>query len=66
MNFYKFEPERKTPFAPKFEIVLMADVVDVNFDNLRDAILAKEHKIISDHEYEKPGQIPRISFIFHR
>ena len=36
MNFYKFEPERKTPFAPKFEIVLMEDIVDVNFDNLRD------------------------------
>ena len=52
MNFYKFEPERKTPFAPKFEIVLMEDIVDVDFDNLRDTILAKEHEIISENEYE--------------
>ena len=52
MNFYRFEPERKTPFAPKFEIVLLEDIVDANFDNLRDAILTKEQKIISDNEYE--------------
>ena len=45
MNFYKFEPERRTPFAPKFEIVLMEDIVDVNFDNLRDTILAKNTKL---------------------
>ena len=30
----------------------MEDIVDVNFDNLRDTILAKEHKIISENEYE--------------
>jgi hypothetical protein len=52
MQFYKFEPNRRTPFAPKFEIILLEDIVNNNFTDLRNAILEREEKIIEDNEYE--------------
>ena len=52
MQFYKFEPNRKTPFAPKFEIILLEDIVNNNFADLKNAILEKEKKIVEENEYE--------------
>ena len=52
MQFYKFEPERRTPFAPKFEIVLLEDIVNADFTKLRDKILEREESIIKENEYE--------------
>ena len=52
MNFYRYESETRTPFAPKFEIVLLEDIVTENFTNLKDAILRKEKNIILENQYE--------------
>ena len=52
MNFYRYESEIKTPFAPKFEIILLEDIVQENFTNLKNTILEREEKIISDNEFE--------------
>jgi len=52
MNFYRYESEIKTPFAPKFEIILLEDIVQEDFTNLKNIILEREEKIISDNEFE--------------
>ena len=52
MNFYRYESEIKTPFAPKFEIILLEDIVQEDFTNLKNTILEREEKIISDNEFE--------------
>jgi len=52
MNFYNFEPDRKTIFSPKFQIIILEDIIQEDFSLLIQDILSNETKIIESNVYE--------------
>ena len=66
MNFFRYESELKTPFAPKFEIILLEDIVQEDFTNLKNTILEREEKIISDNEFDESFYKSCLNFVPNR